>query len=111
MDVVSQAGNGPQWGDQGSGVRDQEPRQSNQPPTPDPRSLRPMLEAYRARVRGEAGGVAAREVEHAFRLALGRNPSPREAQGSANLVRLHGLSALCRALVNTNERRVSVNGP
>ena len=42
-------------------------------------------------------------VRRAFRLTLQRDPDPREAAVSEALVREHGLSALCRALMNSNE--------
>ena len=60
---------------------------------------------FAARVQREAGerrGVSP-PVEQAYRLALGREPRPEEARRAAELVRDHGLEALCWALLNTSE--------
>jgi len=62
-----------------------------------------QAEAFAERLKREAGADVERQVERAFRLALGREPSEREAKASAAVVREHGLSTLCRALFNTNE--------
>jgi hypothetical protein len=42
-------------------------------------------------------------VEEAFRLALGRAPSPDEAAAMKGLAERHGLASVCRVLVNSNE--------
>ena len=44
-----------------------------------------------------------RQIDLAFRLALGRSPSAVEAAAAEKLVRDHGLALLCRALFNANE--------
>ena len=43
------------------------------------------------------------QVERAFRLCFGRDPMAKEQRLAEQLVRDHGLSALCRALLNSNE--------
>jgi hypothetical protein len=42
-------------------------------------------------------------VRHAFLLAFARPPEPAEAAAAAALVQSHGLPALARAILNTNE--------
>jgi hypothetical protein len=42
-------------------------------------------------------------VRHAFLLAFGRPPEPAETAAAAALVQSHGLPALARAILNTNE--------
>ena len=56
-----------------------------------------------ARVAREAGDDPVRQVERAFRLALGRPPAEGEAAALVELARGHGLPAVCRALYNLNE--------
>ena len=43
------------------------------------------------------------QVELAFRLALGRPPATEEAKVSADYLREHGLTNLCRLIYNLNE--------
>ncbi len=62
-----------------------------------------QAEVFAARVRSEVGFEALRQAERAFLLALGRAPTEKETQASVDLIRRHGLTALCRALFNTNE--------
>jgi hypothetical protein len=59
--------------------------------------------SFAQRVKQEAGPGAARKVERAFRLALGRSATPTEQQAALELLTQHGLPALCRALLNANE--------
>jgi hypothetical protein len=54
-------------------------------------------------VRREAGEDPARQVDRAFRLALGRTSRPVERQAALPLLRSDGLTVLCRALLNANE--------
>ena len=42
-------------------------------------------------------------MERAFALAFARPVNDAERAASVNLIRQHGLSALCRALFNANE--------
>jgi hypothetical protein len=58
---------------------------------------------FAERVKREAGGDTPAQVRRAFRLAFQRDPSADEAAVAADLVRGHGLPALCRALFNANE--------
>ncbi len=55
------------------------------------------------RVRREVGEKPELQIRHAFRLTLLRAATPVEIERSASLMRLHGLTALCRALLNLNE--------
>ncbi|RBP37364.1 cytochrome c [Roseimicrobium gellanilyticum] len=60
-------------------------------------------EAFALRVKQEAGEDATAQMRHAWRLALGREPSPEELSDFTPLIREHGLPALCRAIFNSNE--------
>jgi hypothetical protein len=62
-----------------------------------------QADLFAGRLRREAGGDPARQVGLAFRLAFGRPPGAGEQAGAVELVRRHGLPALCRALYNANE--------
>jgi hypothetical protein len=55
------------------------------------------------RLERESGGDAAEAVRQAFRIAFSREPTAGEASAALDLSRVHGLSALCRALFNSNE--------
>jgi len=59
--------------------------------------------AWTERLREEAGASPGSQVERAWLLAFGREPESEETVDAINLVREHGLEALCRALYNTNE--------
>ncbi len=58
---------------------------------------------FAQRVQREAGADEAAQVRRAFRLALGRGPDAWEQRTAGELVTQHGLTALCRALLNANE--------
>lgn len=60
-------------------------------------------EAFAQRIKSEAGSELESQIVHAFQLAFGRKLEPPELRQSAELCNQHGLSALCRALLNTNE--------
>jgi hypothetical protein len=60
-------------------------------------------ERFASRVRDEAGENPARQVQRAFLLAFGREPTAVEARAAEKLVKAHGLALLCRALYNANE--------
>jgi mono/diheme cytochrome c family protein len=68
----------------------------------DPFVLR-QARALAARVRAEAGGAAATQVDRMFRLALGRRPRGPECGRSAELVRTSGLEELAWTLFNSSE--------
>lgn len=55
------------------------------------------------RVQREAGGELSDQVAHAFTLALGRPPTDTERADAIAFVAEHGLAALARVLLNTNE--------
>ena len=62
-----------------------------------------MSAAFAKRVETKAGSNTARQVEYAWRLAIGRKPDKIEAALAKRLVKKHGLPSLCRALFNCNE--------
>ncbi len=62
-----------------------------------------QAEAFAARIRGQAGEDAAAQVDHAYRLAYGRQPLSRETVEAVPVVRDHGLAVLCRAILNSSE--------
>jgi hypothetical protein len=55
------------------------------------------------RIRSEVGDDLKTQVKHGFLLAFQRAPSAEELQTGVELVKTHGLAALCRALLNANE--------
>jgi hypothetical protein len=62
-----------------------------------------QAERFAERVRREAGEDLGRQAGRAFEVALGRPATEAERAGAIELVRSHGLAALCRALFNANE--------
>ena len=62
-----------------------------------------MAETMAARITEEVGDESATQVRRAFRLAYAREPDPDETDACVDLVRRHGLAALCRTLFNTSE--------
>ncbi|MAG58111.1 MAG: hypothetical protein CMJ83_17640 [Planctomycetes bacterium] len=60
-------------------------------------------DAFANRLRRERGDDVATQVRHAFALAFSRAPDQKELDESVGLVTNHGLSAFCRALLNTSE--------
>lgn len=62
-----------------------------------------MAEAFAARLRRDGGDALDAQLDHAFRLAFARGPTVEERGACAALVRDHGLFALARALLCTNE--------
>lgn len=62
-----------------------------------------MAEQLAERVRREGGGQDEPSVRRAFVLCFAREPSDGEAKACLELVRQHGLAALCRVLLNTSE--------
>ena len=59
--------------------------------------------AFAERVRREAGEPTEAQIRQAFRFALLRSATPQEVRRSTELIRQHGLTAFCRALLNLNE--------
>jgi hypothetical protein len=62
-----------------------------------------MAKAFADRVGREAGSATDARIRRAFALAFVRPPTPAEIEGARRLVSQHGLTALCRALLNANE--------
>ncbi len=58
---------------------------------------------FAERIGREAGTDPAAQVDHAFALALGRQPSKLEARLATEFVDRQGLFALCRSIFNLNE--------
>ena len=61
-----------------------------------------QAESMAARIEADGGTQSAR-VQRAFALAFQRPAAPVEARAAEELVAAHGLFALCRMLLNTNE--------
>ena len=59
--------------------------------------------AFSARLVQEAGPDAGRQVDRAYRLALGRFPEPGERTQAVKVVERAGLPAFARAIFNCNE--------
>lgn len=60
-------------------------------------------EAFAARVKKEGGDDIARQIHHAYQLALTRAPTVAELNDTSPIVEKYGLAVLCRALFNSNE--------
>src|SRR6185436_18176755 len=60
---------------------------------------------FAERLRKEAGEDVREQIDHAYRLALGRAPAPDERTAAAAFVKssADGLAGLCQALFNLNE--------
>jgi hypothetical protein len=62
-----------------------------------------MAEAMAGRLQKESGDCLETQVRRSFTLAFGRPPREEEFTLGRGLAREHGLPALCRALLNSNE--------
>jgi hypothetical protein len=62
-----------------------------------------MAERFAARVRAHAGGDVAAQIDHVYQLAYQRRPNEAEALLTLQFVSEHGLPALCRVVLNSNE--------
>ncbi len=62
-----------------------------------------QAELFAARLVKEAGPSPDKQVQRAFVLTLQRPPEPQELQVCQALAQEHGLTALCRVLLNANE--------
>lgn len=67
------------------------------------RFLVQQAELFATRVKSEAHSDAASQAATAIHLAFGRAASPEEIASANELLQAHGLTALCRALLNANE--------
>jgi hypothetical protein len=59
--------------------------------------------SFAERLRRESGEEPSAQVARAFALAFGREPSAEETAAAVQLIREHGASAFCRALLNADE--------
>jgi hypothetical protein len=62
-----------------------------------------QADAFASRVKKEVGGDIAKQIAHAYQLALSREPTREELDETQPIVRQHGIATLCRALFNSNE--------
>ena len=62
-----------------------------------------MADALAARARADAGPEPDAQVRRLFALAYGRSPSAEEIAAASKVAQAHGLRALARAVLNSNE--------
>ena len=62
-----------------------------------------QADALASRLQHEAGAGVSRQIERAYRLALGRPPTDEEQREAEPVIRDHGLAVLARALFNSSE--------
>lgn len=62
-----------------------------------------QAEYFAARLESEAKGDVKAQVLRAFQIAFQREPTAEESAAALNLVQTHGLTAFCRAILNSNE--------
>jgi hypothetical protein len=62
-----------------------------------------MSDYFAARITSDTGNDVSAQVDRAWHVALARRPRNSERKLSENLVKEHGLAALCRGLFNANE--------
>ena len=62
-----------------------------------------MSDYFAARITSDTGNDVSSQVDRAWHVALARRPRNSERKLSENLVKEHGLAALCRGLFNANE--------
>jgi len=62
-----------------------------------------MSERFAERVASDVGDDPAQQVERAIQLAFGRSPTAKETETLGSFSTKHGLDALCRVLLNSNE--------
>ncbi|MBA4187793.1 MAG: hypothetical protein C0467_07215 [Planctomycetaceae bacterium] len=62
-----------------------------------------MADALAARAKTDAGPESDAQLRRIFALAYGRPPTAEELSTAEKVVRTHGLRALCRAVLNSNE--------
>jgi hypothetical protein len=62
-----------------------------------------QAEALADRAKREAGEATSQQVRRVWLLAVGRAPDENEAAACRTVVEQHGLPALCRAILNSNE--------
>jgi hypothetical protein len=62
-----------------------------------------MADAMAARIELEVGDNISRQIDRAYWLAVSRSASDDERDAIGTFVERHGLAALCRVLLNSNE--------
>lgn len=62
-----------------------------------------MAKALSERLQRQAGDGATQQVEAAYQICYGRNASPIEIEACTKLAERHGITAVCRVLLNTTE--------
>jgi len=62
-----------------------------------------QAERFAARIEREIPSAAPARIERAFHVAFGRAPSPTEAEAALSLLAAHGLTAVCRGILNAGE--------
>jgi hypothetical protein len=62
-----------------------------------------QADSFAARLEADVGDDVTRQIQRAFRLALGRDATSAEIADASPVVTDHGLPVLCRALFNCNE--------
>ena len=62
-----------------------------------------QTELFARRLQREATDEPNRQMNLAFQLCFGRDPQRSELEGAISLAQEHGLVAVCRALLNSNE--------
>ncbi len=62
-----------------------------------------MAEAMAQRLEAEAGSETAAQIDAAYHLCFGRSPTEQESGDCEAFVRVRGMPALCRVLLNTSE--------
>ncbi|WP_339728767.1 DUF1553 domain-containing protein [uncultured Gimesia sp.] len=62
-----------------------------------------MSDLMAERVQQRAGSESQQQVDELFLLAFQRHPQPQEAKLARDFLEQHGLSALCRVIMNSNE--------
>ena len=72
-------------------------------PRPEPGRRSLALRALADRLKRDAADDPAVQVQRAFELCRGRQPSDDESRDCSDLIRRHGLAAFCRVLLNTSE--------
>ena len=62
-----------------------------------------QADRFASRIKSLSPDSTTKQIESAFQIAFSRSPSEVELRNAETLVAEHGLSALCRAVLNANE--------
>ena len=62
-----------------------------------------MSDRFAKRLKKDAGDDASKQIERAYKLALGRSATEAEITQFRPLVERNGLATFCRAIFNSNE--------